>query len=125
MLQAKAVSFIVLVNTSCRVVALPKPSDVECGQWYFQHYLSQFPTAGEIVLFDRSWYNRAGVEPVMGFCTPAEYSLFLRSVPEFERALIEDGIRLFKFWFAVGREEQKHRFEFHLKFSSFRLLFLQ
>ena len=94
-----------------RVAALPKPTEDERGQWYVQRYISHLPTQGQIVFFDRSWYNRAGVEPVMGFCTPAEYSLFLRSVPEFERALIEDGIRLFKFWFAVGREEQKHRFE--------------
>ena len=94
-----------------RVAALPKPTEDERGQWYVQRYISHLPTQGQIVFFDRSWYNRAGVEPVMGFCTPAEDSLFLRSVPEFERALIEDGIRLFKFWFAVGREEQKHRFE--------------
>jgi polyphosphate kinase 2 len=94
-----------------RVVALPKPSDAERGQWYFQRYIAHLPTAGEIVFFDRSWYNRAGVEPVMGFCTPAEYRLFGRQVPIFERALVEDGIRFHKLWFAVGPEEQKRRFE--------------
>lgn len=94
-----------------RVVALPMPSEDERGQWYVQRYVTHLPTHGHILFFDRSWYNRAGVEPVMGFCTPAEYRLFLRSVPDFERALIEDGIRLFKFWFSVGPEEQKHRFE--------------
>jgi polyphosphate kinase 2 len=94
-----------------RAVALPKPTEDERGQWYVQRYIAHLPTHGQIVFFDRSWYNRAGVEPVMGFCTPAEYRLFLRAVPDFERALIEDGIRLFKFWFAVGPEEQKHRFD--------------
>ncbi len=94
-----------------RVVALEKPSDVERGQWYFQRYIQHLPTAGEIVLFDRSWYNRAGVERVMGFCTDAEYDEFLREAPEFERHLVRSGIRLFKFWFSVSREEQRRRFK--------------
>ena len=94
-----------------RVVALEKPSDVERGQWYFQRYISHLPTAGEIVMFDRSWYNRAGVERVMGFCTDAEYDEFLREAPEFERHLVRSGIRLFKFWFSVSREEQRRRFK--------------
>ena len=94
-----------------RVVALDKPSDVERGQWYFQRYISHLPTAGEIVLFDRSWYNRAGVERVMGFCTDDEYQQFLRDVPEFERQLVRSGIHLFKFWFSVSREEQRRRFK--------------
>ena len=94
-----------------RVVALEKPSDVERGQWYFQRYISHLPTAGEMVLFDRSWYNRAGVEKVMGFCTDVEYDEFLRAVPEFERHLVRSGVRLFKFWFSVSREEQRRRFK--------------
>ncbi len=94
-----------------RVVALPKPSDIERGQWYFQRYIAQFPTAGEIVFFDRSWYNRAGVEPVMGFCTTDEYRLFMAQVPGLERAWVESGIRLFKLWFDVGKEEQRRRLE--------------
>jgi polyphosphate kinase 2 len=94
-----------------RVVALEKPSDVERGQWYFQRYISHLPTAGEIVMFDRSWYNRAGVERVMGFCTDAEYDEFLREAPEFERHLVRSGIRLFKFWFSVSRDEQRRRFK--------------
>ncbi|MDE1928344.1 MAG: polyphosphate kinase 2 [Burkholderiales bacterium] len=93
-----------------RVVALEKPSDVERGQWYFQRYISHLPTAGEIVLFDRSWYNRAGVERVMGFCSDAEYDEFLRETPEFERHLVRSGVRLFKFWFSVSRAEQRRRF---------------
>ncbi|WP_309398191.1 polyphosphate kinase 2 [Cerasicoccus maritimus] len=93
-----------------RVVALPKPSDAEKGQWYFQRYVEHMPTAGEIVLFDRSWYNRAGVEKVMGFCSPKEYLEFMRQCPEFERMLTRSGIRLFKFWFSVSREEQLRRF---------------
>lgn len=96
---------------ACRVVALQKPSDVEKSQWYFQRYVSHLPAAGEIVLFDRSWYNRAGVEPVMGFCTPEEHKHFLREVPLFEEMLINSGIRLFKFYFSVSKEEQKRRFE--------------
>jgi len=94
-----------------RVVALEKPSDVEKGQWYFQRYISHLPTAGEIVLFDRSWYNRAGVERVMGFCNDNEYDEFLRQAPEFERHLVRSGVRLFKFWFSVSRDEQRRRFK--------------
>ena len=94
-----------------RVVALEKPSDVERGQWYFQRYVQHLPTAGEIVLFDRSWYNRSGVEHVMRFCSRAEYEEFLRQVPEFERNLVRSGIHLIKFWFSVSREEQRRRFK--------------
>jgi len=93
-----------------RVVALEKPNDVERGQWYFQRYAAHLPTKGEIVLFDRSWYNRAGVEQVMGFCEPEEYRVFLREAPEFERNLKRGGIHLIKFWFSVSREEQLRRF---------------
>jgi polyphosphate kinase 2 len=94
-----------------RVVALEKPSEVERGQWYFQRYIEHLPTRGEIVLFDRSWYNRAGVERVMGFCTDTEYDEFLRQCPEFERQLVRSGIHLFKFWFSVSRREQRRRFK--------------
>ena len=94
----------------CRVVALPAPNDRERTQWYFQRYVPHLPAAGEIVLFDRSWYNRAGVEHVMGFCTPAEYEEFFRSVPEFERMLVRSGIRLLKYWFSITDEEQHLRF---------------
>ena len=94
-----------------RVVALEKPSEVERGQWYFQRYVEHLPTKGEIVLFDRSWYNRAGVERVMGFCNDEEYKEFLRQAPEFERNLVRSGITLIKFWFSVRREEQKRRFK--------------
>ena len=94
-----------------RVVALNKPSDVERGQWYFQRYVQLLPTAGEMVLFDRSWYNRAGVERVMGFCTGQEYLEFLRQCPELERMLVNSGILLFKFWFSVSQDEQLHRFD--------------
>jgi len=94
-----------------RVVALEKPSEVERGQWYFQRYVEHLPTAGEIVLFDRSWYNRSGVERVMGFCSEAEYDEFLRQVPEFERNLVRSGIHVIKFWFSVSREEQRRRFK--------------
>jgi polyphosphate kinase 2 len=94
-----------------RVVALEKPSDVERGQWYFQRYIAHLPTAGEIVMFDRSWYNRSGVEKVMGFCSDAEYDEFLRETPEFERHLVRSGVRVFKFWFSVSREEQRRRFK--------------
>jgi polyphosphate kinase 2 len=93
-----------------RVVALVKPSDTERGQWYFQRYVQRLPTHGEIVFFDRSWYNRAGVEHVMGFCSPHDYLEFMRQAPEFERMLVRSGIRLFKFWFSVSREEQLRRF---------------
>ena len=94
----------------CRVVALPAPNDRERTQWYFQRYVTHLPAAGEIVLFDRSWYNRAGVEHVMGFCTPDEYEEFFRSVPEFERMLVRSGIRLLKYWFSITDEEQHLRF---------------
>jgi polyphosphate kinase len=94
-----------------RVVALEKPSERERGQWYFQRYTEHLPARGEIVLFDRSWYNRAGVERVMGFCTEAEYDEFMRQVPEFERHLVRSGIILFKFWFSVSQAEQKRRFK--------------
>jgi polyphosphate kinase 2 len=94
----------------CRVVALPAPNDRERTQWYFQRYVPHLPAAGELVLFDRSWYNRAGVERVMGFCTPEEYEEFFRSVPEFERMLVRSGIRLLKYWFSITDEEQHVRF---------------
>ncbi len=94
-----------------RVVALEKPNEVERGQWYFQRYISQLPTRGEIVLFDRSWYNRAGVERVMGFCSDPEYQEFMRQTPEFERHLVRSGVHLFKFWFSVSRDEQRRRFK--------------
>lgn len=94
-----------------RVVALEKPSEVERGQWYFQRYVSQLPTAGEITLFDRSWYNRAGVERVMGFCDNDEYLEFMRQAPDFERNLTRSGIHVIKFWFSVSRKEQRRRFK--------------
>jgi polyphosphate kinase 2 len=94
-----------------RVVALEKPTVEERGQWYFQRYVEHLPTAGEIVLFDRSWYNRAGVERVMSFCTEAEYQEFMRQAPEFERMLVRQGIHLFKFWFSVSGREQRRRFK--------------
>jgi polyphosphate kinase len=93
-----------------RVVALEKPSEREKTQWYFQRYVTHLPSAGEIVLFDRSWYNRAGVERVMGFCTPEEYLEFMREAPEFERMLVHSGISMTKFWFSVTRSEQRTRF---------------
>ena len=93
------------------VVALEKPTPTEMGQWYFQRYIQHLPTAGEIALFDRSWYNRAGVERVMGFCTNDDYNEFMRQVPEFERNLVRSGIHLIKFWFSVSREEQRRRFK--------------
>ena len=94
-----------------RVVALEKPSDIEKTQWYFQRYTQYLPSAGEIVMFDRSWYNRAGVEPVMGFCTTEEHHEFLREVPEFEKMLVKSGIILFKFYFSVSKKEQAKRFK--------------
>ena len=94
-----------------RVVALDKPSEREKSQWFFQRYVEHLPAAGEIVLFDRSWYNRAGVERVMGFCTPSEYLEFMRQTPELERMLVRSGIRLYKYWFSVTREEQLRRFK--------------
>lgn len=98
-----------------RVVALPSPTEREKSQWYFQRYVAHLPAAGEMVLFDRSWYNRAGVEKVMGFCTEEEYREFLRSVPEFERMLVRSGIILIKYWFSVSDEEQEKRFEDRIK----------
>ena len=94
-----------------RTVALEKPSEVERGQWYFQRYVQHLPTAGEIVLFDRSWYNRAGVERVMGFCSDKEYQDFMRQAPEFERHLVSSGVHLIKFWFSVSQAEQRRRFK--------------
>lgn len=94
-----------------RVVALEKPSESERGQWYFQRYVQHLPTRGEIVLFDRSWYNRAGVERVMGFCSDAEYNEFMRQAPEFERQLVRSGVHVIKFWFSVSRKEQRRRFK--------------
>lgn len=94
-----------------RVVALNKPTDEERGQWYFQRYVDHLPTQGEMVLYDRSWYNRAGVERVMGFCQPGEYLEFMRQTPELERMLVRSGIRLYKYWFSVTREEQLRRFK--------------
>ncbi|MCW0980473.1 polyphosphate kinase 2 [Agrobacterium sp. BT-220-3] len=93
-----------------RVVALTKPTETERGQWYFQRYISHFPTAGEFVLFDRSWYNRAGVEPVMGFCTPEEHKRFLKETPRLEKMLVHEDVHLFKFWLDIGRETQIERF---------------
>jgi polyphosphate kinase len=95
---------------TARIVALPAPTERERGQWYFQRYVDQLPTVGELVLFDRSWYNRAGVEHVMGFCTQQEYMRFLHQCPIFERLLVEDGIQLRKYWFSVSDEEQQRRF---------------
>ncbi len=94
-----------------RIVALPKPSDRETTQWYFERYVAHLPAGGEIVLFDRSWYNRAIVEPVMGFCTPEEHETFMREVPQFERMLIDSGMILLKFWIHVSAEEQEQRFQ--------------
>lgn len=95
---------------SARIVALTKPTETERGQWYFQRYVATFPTSGEFVLFDRSWYNRAGVEPVMGFCTPEQYERFLKETPRFEKMIVSDDIHLFKFWLNIGREMQLKRF---------------
>ncbi|HEY2354895.1 MAG TPA: polyphosphate kinase 2 [Gaiellaceae bacterium] len=97
-----------------RIVALPAPTERERGQWYFQRYVAHLPAAGEIALFDRSWYNRAGVELVMGYCTPDEYRRFLHQGPIFERLLVEDGIRLVKYWFSVSDDEQERRFRSRL-----------
>src|SRR5512138_1359517 len=99
----------------CRVVALDKPSERERTQWYFQRYVPHLPSAGEIVLFDRSWYNRAGVERVMGFCTNEDYMEFMQSCPEFERMIIRAGIILIKYWFSVSDEEQERRFQDRIK----------
>ena len=99
----------------CRVVALTTPTEREKTQWYFQRYVEHLPAAGEMVLFDRSWYNRAGVERVMGFCTEAQYQEFMQSCPEFERMLVRSGIRLIKYWFSVSDEEQERRFQDRMK----------
>jgi len=99
----------------CRVVALPAPTEREKGQWYFQRYVEHLPAAGEIVLFDRSWYNRAGVERVMGYCTQEEYEEFMRFCPQFERALIRSGIVLVKYWLSVSDAEQERRFQQRIK----------
>jgi polyphosphate kinase 2 len=96
---------------TCRIVALPTPTERERGEWYFQRYVSELPTAGEMTLFDRSWYNRAGVDRVMGFCTDDQYQRFLRQGPVFEHQLIEDGIILIKYWFSVSDDEQERRFQ--------------
>jgi len=96
---------------AARVVALPKPGNRERGQWFFQRYIEHLPTSGEITLFDRSWYNRAGVERVMGFCSPNEYLDFMRQTPELERMLTQSGIKLFKYWFSVTQDEQRNRFK--------------
>ncbi|WP_323756252.1 polyphosphate kinase 2 [Roseivirga sp.] len=95
---------------SMRVVALNKPTDMEKGQWYFRRYIKELPYAGEMVFFDRSWYNRAVVEPVMGFCDEEQYQRFMRQVPEFEHMLFEDGVHIIKFWFSIGKDEQVKRF---------------
>ena len=99
----------------CRVVALGTPTEREKGQWYFQRYVAHLPAAGKMVLFDRSWYNRAGVERVMGFCTEEEYREFLRSVPEFERTLVRSNIQIIKYWFSASDEEQERRFKQRIK----------
>ena len=99
---------------STRVVALPKPTEIERGQWFFRRYIKQLPNPGEIVFFDRSWYNRAVVEPAMGFCNEEQYERFMVQVPEFEHMLYEDGVILIKFWFSVSKEEQKKRFDSRL-----------
>ncbi len=93
----------------CRTVALSKPTEAEMGQWYFQRYIAHLPTAGEIVLFDRSWYNRAGVEKVMGYCSPEQVTAFLEQAPAFEKLLTDDGILLFKYWLAADQDEQEER----------------
>ena len=108
---------------AARIVALPKPTDTERGQWYYQRYVDHFPTSGELVLFDRSWYNRAGVEPVMGFCTPEQHEHFLEETPSFERMPVKEGIYMFKFWLNIGREMQLKRFHDrrHSKLKSWKL----
>ena len=98
-----------------RVVALTKPTEIEKGQWYFRRYIKELPEPGELVFFDRSWYNRAVVEPVMDFCTDEEYNKFMLQVPEFEHMLYEDGVIIIKFWFSISKEEQKKRFNSRLK----------
>ena len=105
----------VLNPRQCHVVALSSPSERERSQWYFQRYAAHLPAKGEITLFDRSWYNRAGVEPVMGYCSEAETEAFLRAVPEFERHIVEDGILLYKYWLCCDQEKQEKRFENRLR----------
>jgi polyphosphate kinase 2 len=105
----------VLNPRQCRVVALPGPNERERTQWYFQRYIEHLPAKGEIALFDRSWYNRAGVEPVMGFCTPEQSDAFLKAVPEFERHLVDDGILLYKYWLCCDQAVQEERFENRLR----------
>src|SRR6478752_10294624 len=105
----------VLNPRQCRIVALPTPDEREKTQWYFQRYVEHFPAEGEIVLFDRSWYNRAGVEKVMGYCTPQQTEAFLRTVPEFERQITDDGILFFKYWLCCDQEVQEVRFENRLR----------
>jgi len=100
---------------SMRVVALPKPTEIENGQWYFRRYIKELPEPGELVFFDRSWYNRAVVEPVMDFCTDDAYNKFMVQVPEFEHMLYEDGVVIIKFWFSISKDEQKKRFNSRLK----------
>lgn len=100
---------------SMGVVALAKPTDVEMGQWYFRRYIKELPNPGELVFFDRSWYNRAVVEPVMGFCSQRQYDEFMVQVPEFEHMLYEDGVKIIKFWFSISKEEQNKRFNARLK----------
>jgi polyphosphate kinase 2 len=100
---------------SSRVVALSRPTEVERGQWYFRRYIKQLPNPGEIVFFDRSWYNRAVVEPVMGFCDKNQYNQFMVQVPEFEHLLHEDGVKVIKFWFSISKDEQKKRFDARIK----------
>ncbi len=100
---------------SMRVVALPKPTEIEKGQWYFRRYIKELPEPGELVFFDRSWYNRAVVEPVMDFCTDDAYNKFMVQVPEFEHMLYEDGVVIIKFWFSISKDEQKRRFNSRLK----------
>lgn len=100
---------------SISVVALAKPTEVEKGQWYFRRYIKELPNPGEIVFFDRSWYNRAVVEPVMGFCNDTQYQKFMVQVPEFEHMLYEDGVKIIKFWFSISKEEQQKRFDSRLK----------
>jgi polyphosphate kinase len=104
----------------CRTVALPAPTERERSQWYFQRYVAHLPSAGEMVIFDRSWYNRAGVEHVMGFCTDEEYEEFMRTCPQFERMLVRSGILLFKYWLSVSDEEQERRFLARIKDPSKR-----
>ncbi|MBL0371493.1 polyphosphate kinase 2 [Rhizobium sp. KVB221] len=108
---------------TARTVALTKPTETEQGQWYYQRYISQFPARGEFVNFDRSWYNRAGVEPVMGFCKPEQYEKFLKSTPRFEKLIVDEGVRFFKFYIDIGREMQLKRFHDrrHSKLKSWKL----